>query len=736
MADTQAHHILPTQLFNEFAFLREMQTRGLWYQNSRDFNLIGLPNTSNVLGLNVHSGPHGAYTDWYRDSILSGMQEELEGLTGAARTAKLAEFARELIGVNNYLKSQFLDYRSEISLHKFDGDGSGFFMNTTMATIESKLEYQLGVAGIAIPVWVDSKSPIYSGAFSAVTSMDPAVRAQELQAYVRALDAEYDKLSLEARQKLVSGNIYAREAAGVLLHEMAYGDAKYTPGFVSNFLNGTGPKVLTFGAGAGAFSLFSPDMAQAAVHVIGGMDKGSALVDGLSLTLLGYAFVESGVLSDLDVSSMIRLLGNSNIASVIGDKIDNIALDIGKEVLISSIATMLGVGLLWKGYEIYQSIDGLKAALAVAAQYGDSALIKQLNDMVIGVEATLDSWFDPAHGGNRNYVPEYEQFADLLTQSFSGLSTTAGNDPLWTIGSMLRDYILEKHPELVPNPFALPATNLEILLELLAAGASKDGKTLQQAFEAAMVEGGFYADNPALFAMMPPSYCFAAGTLIDMADGSHKPVERIVAGDMVLSFDAQGALVPGRVARVFARRATQLLDFHGTRVTPGHVYLCGEGRFAGQYVALIDILRSDGAVVARDGGLIRAATGAPVGSEGDVALIWVALGTLDAAGGLVVRDARQMRAATRVCLPDGRDLSLADMLAAAGATLTEAGLVRMPDGQERMFHWTLSDQLPRPEDYVLARSGTDLAAIFDAAEWEDAPPRLTAPGHPAGRRLS
>ena len=67
-------------------------------------------------------------------------------------------------------------------------------------------------------------------------------------------------------------------------------------------------------------------------------------------------------------------------------------------------------------------------------------------------------------------------------------------------------------------------------------------------------------------------------------------------------------LAPPRVTRVFVNDVAHVLDFHGTGVTPGHVFLCGAGRFAGRHVPLIDILRDDGAVVRQDGSLMRAAT--------------------------------------------------------------------------------------------------------------------------------
>ena len=86
---------------------------------------------------------------------------------------------------------------------------------------------------------------------------------------------------------------------------------------------------------------------------------------------------------------------------------------------------------------------------------------------------------------------------------------------------------------------------------------------------------------------------------------------------MVLSPDKTGTLVPARVTRTFVNDAAHVPDFHGTGVTPGHVFLCGAGRFQGRHVPLIDILRNDGAVVRQDGSLMRASTGCAVGSDAD-----------------------------------------------------------------------------------------------------------------------
>jgi hypothetical protein len=49
-----------------------------------------------------------------------------------------------------------------------------------------------------------------------------------------------------------------------------------------------------------------------------------------------------------------------------------------------------------------------------------------------------------------------------------------------------------------------------------------------------------------------PPTCFVAGTAITMADGSTKPIEQVAVGDLVLSWDEQGArLVAGHVSETF-----------------------------------------------------------------------------------------------------------------------------------------------------------------------------------------
>jgi hypothetical protein len=246
--------------------------------------------------------------------------------------------------------------------------------------------------------------------------------------------------------------------------------------------------------------------------------------------------------------------------------------------------------------------------------------------------------------------------------------------------------------------------------------------------------------------------CFLAGTMVDMwpvemglkpgADGLfdeeevrakvwQKPIEEVTAKDWVLSFDQDGNLKPGRVKRTFENEAKIILDFHGTFVTPAHVYYCAGGTYEGKFVPLIDILRDDGVVQHADGSLIRASTGCEVGSEDDKPF-WAFLLYEDEHGMERVREKRQLRLGTRWMMPNGKHFSMREYMEGAGIELVESGelegYVRFKrTGLTTVFAWTLSDTLPNPEDFVLRRSQTTLEDIYRASEWESVHPQMPAP---------
>jgi hypothetical protein len=171
-------------------------------------------------------------------------------------------------------------------------------------------------------------------------------------------------------------------------------------------------------------------------------------------------------------------------------------------------------------------------------------------------------------------------------------------------------------------------------------------------------------------------------------------------------------LAPRRVTRTFVNDVAHVLDFHGTGVTPGHVFLCGAGRFQGRHVPLLDILRDDGAVVRQDGSLMRASTGCAVGSDADRLIEVVA------ADGTTGR----LRAGTRVS-GETDEVTVSALIAQAGGTICD-GRVALPGAlAPQPFAW--AGGLPAPEDDVLRQSGLTLAEIHAADEWES-PPQMAA----------
>ncbi len=235
----------------------------------------------------------------------------------------------------------------------------------------------------------------------------------------------------------------------------------------------------------------------------------------------------------------------------------------------------------------------------------------------------------------------------------------------------------------------------------------------------------------------PPDHCFLAGTQVSMWDGTKKPIEQIEAGDIVVSYDKNGNLKPGRVKRNMTNRAKQILDVHGLMVTPGHATLCGDGRFNGQHVPILDILRSDGALVQEDGTKIRVATGCPLGTMGD-RMITAIIGEQQPDGLVRIAEVGQIRAGTRFIREDGDDVSVLDMILKSGGRLTEDGMIQTSaNGPKMPFRWTFTSSLPKPEDYVLQRSATHLQDIYMANEWESVRPSMPIPmGGEAGATLS
>ena len=221
-----------------------------------------------------------------------------------------------------------------------------------------------------------------------------------------------------------------------------------------------------------------------------------------------------------------------------------------------------------------------------------------------------------------------------------------------TIGQQFGDFLAEEIQQRIANGEAVTVDDVMALFQSFAAdnGIDASGYILSTG-------GGlqYFDDNE----------CFLAGSPIAMADGSTKPIESILPGDFVLSYDAGGALVPGRVTRTFRNEVAHLLDVHGLKVTPGHATLCGDGMFKGRHVPIIDILLSDGPLVQADGTLIRMAINAPVGSVADAFVkVAVALTPEDMKADTLTEG--EMRVGTLLFDREGTPVSVLDCLTAEG----------------------------------------------------------------------
>jgi hypothetical protein len=176
-----------------------------------------------------------------------------------------------------------------------------------------------------------------------------------------------------------------------------------------------GAKVLDDGSDV-KYILWNQEFAQTGAKVLE-LDKGSSIIQAGAIAIYAYGVQQSGALDELnleelDLQTMIRLLGNSSLQASVSDGVKNIAVDMGFEVVVSGIATALGVGLLWKAYEIYESLDALTAALEFASRHSDNAAIDSLQGLVGSVKVRLDQWFGAGE------TPAYQDIANLIVEEF------------------------------------------------------------------------------------------------------------------------------------------------------------------------------------------------------------------------------------------------------------------------------------------------------------------------------
>jgi len=93
------------------------------------------------------------------------------------------------------------------------------------------------------------------------------------------------------------------------------------------------------------------------------------------------------------------------------------------------------------------------------------------------------------------------------------------------------------------------------------------------------LRAGEYVWNGTKF-VRAETVCFAAGTLVVMADGSLKPIETIAAGDKVKSYDfTSGRELDSAVSKTINRSVSGYFKLNGLKVTGEHPFAFGNGEW-------------------------------------------------------------------------------------------------------------------------------------------------------------
>ena len=106
--------------------------------------------------------------------------------------------------------------------------------------------------------------------------------------------------------------------------------------------------------------------------------------------------------------------------------------------------------------------------------------------------------------------------------------------------------------------------------------------------------------------------CFAPNTMVRLVNGQNTSIKNVKIGDEILAFSSStGRIEPARITQIHKTPDQPVIDFHGTRVTPGHVFAQPDEAWR----EIGAILLADAFVVNEDGEIIRARTGDVVSPE-------------------------------------------------------------------------------------------------------------------------
>ncbi|WP_193778279.1 AHH domain-containing protein, partial [Pseudovibrio sp. Ad37] len=560
--DLENHHIIPQEIFDKgHPLLTDLGD--LFPKDSKKYNIMGLPHQLNE-SFTRHNGPHKEYTVWVRSQLKTIYDSD----------ASLEQKKGMLIGLTNVLKVKFatpgfleeLNNRPKGDVLKELQDGLPFddYKDTSFFKFGELADGALAVGANGDWHYVHGQSALNGWQFDKVDLAEQKLRLENLE-------AAYDSVYNELKDQLADAK--SSEVAKVSAKQALDSAANGAPlDDILETLRGDKNFSIHKNADGKASILFSPTLAAGLSARLLDLGDGSAVIDAVSLALIGHGLVEMGVFSSsTSLTSMARALANSNILPKALHLVDDIAIEIGKEAVITGVATMLGVGLLWKGYEIYESLDGLKGTLEWVGQHSDNETIAYLNETVKKIE----SWFGQDGHDKPEFVPEYQEVANLLTVAFEDFPQT-----LATIGFAVKEHLRAQGD----NSWLLFADNdVEGALFHLQEYVDKNGGSLQSELQTAL----FNSDDLSVLEKVNlfPDRCFPKGTLIAMWDGSQKPIEKITVTDQVLAFDAEGNRQPGAVTHLFRNTTHEWLQlsFEDGRapllVTPGHRFLTETGDY-------------------------------------------------------------------------------------------------------------------------------------------------------------
>lgn len=106
--------------------------------------------------------------------------------------------------------------------------------------------------------------------------------------------------------------------------------------------------------------------------------------------------------------------------------------------------------------------------------------------------------------------------------------------------------------------------------------------------------------------------CFAPSTKIHLVKGQIVSIKDVKVGDEVFAFSkVTDRLEPAQIIQIHTTGERDVIDFHGTRVTPGHVFAQPDDAWR----EIGAVLLADGFVVNEDGATVRARTGEVVSPD-------------------------------------------------------------------------------------------------------------------------